>query len=157
MVLFVDCEAHYIFLMWEASFEKFCMILVWVLRNHTNHIWPSVNTKNFFSFFFVFLPKEVRYMVLFVDCETHYIFLMWEASFENFCMILVCVLRNHTNHIWPSMITKKKIFFYPLCIFDCYFFRISNQEHSDWSLLRVDFFLYDPCMTTKKSYKSYMT
>ena len=78
-------------------------------------------------------------MVLFVACETRYICLMWEASFENFCMILVWVLRNHTNHIWPSKITKKKIFFYPLCIFDCYFLRISNQEQSGWSLLRVDF------------------
>ena len=120
-----DIRQIYLFNWWEPELHSFiwislrvfssmqwmvlfCMVFVWVLRNHTDHIWPSMITKNFFLFF-VFLPKEVPYMVLFVGCETHYIFLMCEASFENFCMILVCVLRNHTNHIWPSMITK--IFF----------------------------------------------
>ena len=29
-------------------------------------------------------------------------------------------------------------------------------EHNEWSLLGVVLILYDFCMTTKKSYKSYM-
>ena len=102
---------YYIFLMCEASFENFCMILVWVLRNHTNHIWPSMITKNFFSFFCFFTEKSAIYgFICGLWNSLH--FLMCEASFENFCMILVWVLRNHTNHIWPSMITKNFFSFF---------------------------------------------
>ena len=37
------------------------------------------------------------------------------------------------------------------------FLRISNLEHNDWSVLRINLFLFDPFLTNKKSYKSYMT
>ena len=88
----------YMTLVWNQWSFFSCMILVWALRNHTNYICPSMVTKNLFSFF-AFIPTEVPYMVVLLLLKPTTFCLKCKESFENFCMILVWVLRNHTHHI----------------------------------------------------------
>ena len=90
----------------KINFFSF-MKLVWLPGNHTNHIWPCMITgKNATQKLIIlltlvcFFTKRALYLLR-LESLTHL-----KINFFSF-MKLVWLPGNHTNHIWPCMITGK--------------------------------------------------
>ena len=73
------------------------------------------------------------------------------APLRKFCMILVWLLGTHTNHIWHSMITRKKHFcsFIMAAMIQFFWYQLFRTYWIKLISVKLDI-LYDPCMTTRK-------
>ena len=84
--------------------SRFCMKLVWLPGNHTNHIWPCLITgKNETQE----LIAWVTLVCFFTDWALWLLRLEWFSTTLIFCMKLVWLRGNNTNHIWTCMKSRK--------------------------------------------------
>ena len=86
-----------------SLYNFFCMNPVWIIRNHTNHIWPNMITMKIF-----FQDILNNWLFFSISMVEHNEWSLLRVGF-NFCMILLWLPRNHTTHIWPSTITRNHI------------------------------------------------
>ena len=103
-----NAEKQFTFLLTNLQLIFFSFLkLVWLPGNHTNHIWPCMITgENATQKLIILLTLECFFTeralyLLRLESLNHI-----QLQFFSF-MKLVWIPGNHTNHIWPCMITGK--------------------------------------------------